>query len=105
MSAFNLPHVTAQQAPDFTNPTWANLVRQSAGVVDGFEGAEVVGEWVGGGDGAGAGLVLDGAVAAGVRTTFPIDQPVRASVYRGTGATPSARQGRADVTATLLRGS
>jgi hypothetical protein len=64
MSAFNLPHVTAQQAPDFTNPTWANLVRQSAGVVDGFEGAEVVGEWVGGGDDVLAGLDLNSAVSA-----------------------------------------
>lgn len=49
---------------------WVNrridVVRQSAGRVDGFECLlEVVGEWVGGRDRAGAGLDLDRAEPAG----------------------------------------
>jgi hypothetical protein len=49
-----------------SHPSWLNLVRRSAGVVDRAEGlAQVVGERVGGGDGVRPGLDLDGAVAAG----------------------------------------
>jgi hypothetical protein len=44
-------------------PTWLKLVRTFGDRGDG--GAEVVGEWVGGGDGVVAGLDFDGAVAAG----------------------------------------
>jgi hypothetical protein len=44
-------------------PDLGHLVRKSAGGVEGL--AEVLGEWVGGGDGSGSGLDLDGAVAAG----------------------------------------
>lgn len=48
------------------DPGPATLARESAGAVDRFEGlAEVAGERAGGGDGAGAGLDPDGAVAAG----------------------------------------
>jgi hypothetical protein len=48
------------------HPSWLNLVRRLAGLVDRFEGlAQVAGEGVGGGDGVRPGLDLDGAVAAG----------------------------------------
>jgi len=49
--------------------------------------AEVVGNGVGGGDGAGASLDLVGAVTAGSADEFPIDRPVRASIQRGTAKT------------------
>jgi hypothetical protein len=40
------------------NPSWAILVRKSAGAVDGVEGlAQVVGEGVGGGDGLASGWI------------------------------------------------
>jgi len=55
--------------------TWLNLVRKSAGLVDGVEGlAEVVGDGVGGGDDVLAGLDLDLAVAAGGLDELP-DRP------------------------------
>jgi hypothetical protein len=44
--------------------------------------AEVAGQGVGCSDGVVVGLDFDGAVAAGVRTNFLMDQPVRASIQR-----------------------
>jgi hypothetical protein len=50
-------------------------VRKSIGVVDGAEGlAEVVGDWIGGGQDVLAGLDLDLAVAAGGLDELP-DRP------------------------------
>ena len=61
--------------------SWAILVRESAGAVEGAEGlAQVGGDGVGSGDGLPSGLDLDGAAAAGGLDEFLIDQPVRASI-------------------------
>jgi hypothetical protein len=57
-------------------PTWLKLVRTFGDRGDGC--AEVVGEWLGGGDGVVAGLDFDGAVRASRLT----DQPVRSSIQR-----------------------
>ena len=55
-----------------SDPSWARLVRTSAGAVDVVEGlAEVVGEGVGGGDEVLVGLDLRGAVAACGLDGFP----------------------------------
>jgi hypothetical protein len=54
------------------DPTWANSVHKSAGAIDGIEGAaEVVAEWLGGGDSARASLDLDRGTPAASADEFP----------------------------------
>ena len=59
-------------AAELPGLTWLRLVRTSRHVADGVEClVEVVGDGVGGGDGAGPGLDLDGAIAAGSTDELP----------------------------------